>query len=485
MAGREDWKGGVRHRDLREWLALVEEMGQLRRIKGAGWEKDIGLATEVLRSREGAPAGLFGSVPGFPEGYRVLVNSFGTFERIALTLGLKHWESPRELLLEWRERQRHIELLPYRYVKDGPVMENVQTGKDVDLHQFPAPVWHEHDKGRYIGTGSVTITKDPDTDWFNLGTYRVMVHDKKTVGFYISPGKHGRIHRDKYFARGQRCPVVVICGEDPLLFAASGCELPNGVCEYDWAGGLRQRPFDVIKGPVTGLPIPAEAEIAIEGFSYPGRGKEEGPFGEFTGYYASGSREEPFIEVEAVYHRNDPIIVGRPPGKPPFEDAKMDAFIKSALLWDELEKAGVPDVTGVWGHLAGAVRMFWAISIKQRYAGHARQAGHVGAQGRTGAYLGRYVIVVDDDIDVTDLGDVVWALGTRSDPERSIDIIKRAWSGPLDPALPPGHKNYNSRAIIDACRPFEWKDDFPGIVASSPERFAEGKARWEKVLFPD
>lgn len=476
---------GLSYRDLRDWLRKVEEAGQLVKIEGADWKTDIGLATEVLRSYKDAPAGLFDRIEGYPPGYRVLVNAFGDFWRIAFTLGLPLSRDVRELLQLWRNKVKTLEPLSPKYVDDGPVMENVHMGDEVNILEFPAPIWHELDGGRYIGTGSMSITKDPDSNWVNLGTYRVMVHDEKHVGFYISPGKHGRIHRDKYFSRGQPCPAVVVCGEHPLLFAASGAEVPYGLSEYDWAGGVRGEPFEVIRGRITGLPIPADAEIALEGYAHPGDMRMEGPFGEFTGYYASSARPEPVMEVKAVYHRDDPIIIGRPPGKPPFEDAKMDAFMKSALLWDYLEKAGVPDVTGVWGHLAGAVRMLWSVSIKQRYPGHARQAGHVAAQCHGGAYLGRYVVVVDDDIDVTNLDEVIWAVCTRSDPERSIDIIRRAWSGPLDPALPPGEKHFNSRAVIDACRPFEWRNNFPLVCASSPDRFKEGMAKWSKALFPD
>jgi 4-hydroxy-3-polyprenylbenzoate decarboxylase len=151
--------------------------------------------------------------------------------------------------------------------------------------------------------------------------------------------------------------------------------------------------------------------------------------------------------------------------------------MRSALLWEEIEKAGVPDVTGVWCHEAGGSRLFVAVSIKQRYFGHSRQAMHIAAMCHTGAYLGRYVVVVDDDIDVTDLEQVIWAMCTRSDPERSIDFIKRAWSGPLDSAIRPEEKGFNSRALIDATRPWEWRDKFPKVNTPSPET---AKKAWDK-----
>jgi 4-hydroxy-3-polyprenylbenzoate decarboxylase len=152
------------------------------------------------------------------------------------------------------------------------------------------------------------------------------------------------------------------------------------------------------------------------------------------------------------------------------------------MIWDELEKVGIPGVTGVWCHEAGGGRLFNIVSIKQAYPGHARQAGHIAAQCHAGAYLGRYVIVVDDDIDPSNTFEVLWAIASRSDPAESIDIIKRAWSGPLDPRIEPGHKGHNSRAIIDACRPFEWMDKFPPVAESSPELRARTLEKWGHLL---
>jgi len=165
---------------------------------------------------------------------------------------------------------------------------------------FPTPRWHPLDGGRYIGTGSFDITRDPDDGWVNLGTYRVMVHDARRLGYYISPGKHGRLHRQKYFDRGQPCPVAMVFGSDPLLFLASCTEIPFGVSEYDWVGAIRGEPMQVTRGPGTGLPIPADAEIVVEGHASDQETLTEGPFGEWTGYYASDSRQEPVLTVEAL-----------------------------------------------------------------------------------------------------------------------------------------------------------------------------------------
>lgn len=471
-------KPNFRYEDLREWLDQLDTMDELRHVKNATWQEDIGLITEVVGHTRGAPAVLIDEIPGHAPGYRVLVNPFHSFKRIALTLGLPEDTDVWTALKAWRERITNARPIEPVEVEEGPVLENVLLDDEVDVLKFPTPLWHEADGGRYIGTASADITRDPDSGWINLGTYRVMVHDKNRVGFYISPGKHGRIHREKYFAKGEPCPLAVAIGMNPLLYLASCSEVPPNVSEYAWAGGIRGEPVKVIRGRVTGLPIPADAEIVLEGFAYPNDKLMEGPFGEWTGYYASASREEPVLHVKAIYHRNQPIIVGSPPNRPPDEQSHYRAFMRSALMWEEIEKAGVPDVTGVWCHEAGGSRLFVAVSIKQRYFGHSRQAMHIAAMCHTGAYLGRYVVVVDDDIDVTNLEQVIWAMCTRADPERSIDFIKRAWSGPLDSAIRPDEKGFNSRALIDATRPWEWRDKFPKVNAPSPAVEKKAREKW-------
>ncbi len=467
-----------KYKDLRDWVTQVDGMGELQCVKNATWQEDIGMITEVVGHTRGSPAVLIDEIPGHAPGERVLVNSFYSLRRLELTLGLPTDADVWTALRLWRERIRDAKPVEPTLVEDGPVLENVLTGDDVDVLKFPTPIWHEADGGRYLGTASADITRDPDSGWVNLGTYRVMVHDKNRVGFYISPGKHGRIHREKYFERGEPAPLAVAVGLNPLLFLSSCTEVPPNVSEYAWAGGIRGEPLRVIKGRVTGLPIPADAEIVLEGYAYPNEKLVEGPFGEWTGYYASASREEPVMQVKAIYHRNDPIVVGSPPNRPPDEQSYYRAFMRSALVWEDMERAGVPDVTGVWCHEAGGSRLFVAVSIKQRYFGHSRQAMHVAAMCHAGAYLGRYVVVVDDDIDVTDLEQVIWAMCTRSDPERSIDLIKRAWSGPLDSAIRPGEKGYNSRALIDATRPWEWRDQFPAVSAPTPATAKKAREKW-------
>ena len=133
--------------------------------------------------------------------------------------------------------------------KRRPSAENQQTGGQVDITQFPAPLWHRDDGGKFIGTGNIVVMRDPDTGWVNSGTYRVQMHDAQTLGLYISPGKHGRMIRDKYWARGQSCPVAVCVGQDPLLLLLGGLEVDYGKNEFDVAGAIRRKPLEVITAP--------------------------------------------------------------------------------------------------------------------------------------------------------------------------------------------------------------------------------------------
>lgn len=472
-------------RDTREWLERVDRIGQLRVVQGASWESEIGEITEMLDHNEGSPAVIFDEVPGYPAGFRVLVNSNGTPQRQAVTLSLAESEGDHDGLFRfWRSVLEDHQPVAPRVVESGPILENVLEGDDVDLWKFPTPIWHPLDGGRFIGTASMNIIPDPDSDWVNFGTYRNQIFERDQMGVYISPGKHGKLIRQKYFERGQPCPIAVVVGADPLLFMASCAEgIPYGMSEYAWAGGVRGEPIDVVIGKHTGIPIPANAEIVIEGFMYPDETHQEGPYGEWMGYYASGEHQTPIIHVKAIYHRNDPIILGCPQGKPPHEDNRFLAYLKSALIENQLRHAGVPKVTGVWCPPESGNRMMTVIAIEQSYPGHATQALMVGSQTGTSAYAGRIAVVVDPDIDITNLTDVMWAVMTRCDPARDVTIVNRAWSGPLDPAIHPDQRGFNSRLLIDATIPWEWKERFAPPTVTGAETRARTE-QWGWILDP-
>lgn len=474
------------HKDLRQFIDRVEALGELKTVLGADWNLEIGGITEYAQHRRNGPAVLFDEIRDYPAGHRVFINGMGSANRSALALGLPTGNGYKELLPMWKKEAGKIKPIPPKFVNDGPLLENVKRGDQVDMLSFPTPLWHELDGGRYLGTGCAIIIRDPDTDWVNLGTYRVMLKDSKRLGLYISPGKHGRIMREKYFSRGQKMPVAMSFGHDPSIFLASSVELPYGLCEYDYVGGIKGEAVEVIRGPVTGLPLPATGELVVEGFIEPDEVDEEGPFGEWTGYYGSGQRKEPMMRVEAVYYRNNPIILGSPPGKPPAELTAYRSLMRSALIWEQVEGAGVPDVSGVWAHEVGGSRLLVAIGIHTRYNGHARQAAHAAMSCHAGAYAGRLIVVVDDDIDVTSLDDVMWAVCTRCDPAEDLDLVKKSWSTPLDPRVTPEQRERkdftNSRLIIDATRPFEWRSEFPPVAEMSAEMRERIEREWGEFL---
>ncbi|MBI2918969.1 MAG: UbiD family decarboxylase [Chloroflexi bacterium] len=470
-------------KDLRDWLQQVEAMGELRSIEGAHWDLEIGALTGLAQRQTDGPALLFDDIPGYPRGYRVLTLPTRSPSRIALTLGLPTTytindiiQALREKVGEWMDRSKAF---PPQQVESGPIFENVHQGTDVDLLKFPVPRWQEKDGGRYIGTGDVVVTRDPDSGAINLGVYRMMLHDRRSASLNIEPGKHGRLNLEKWHAKGQPCPVAVCLGQDPLLFRVAAMPVPLGVNEYCYTGAVRGEPVEVVNEPVTGLPVPADAEIVIAGWVHPGVEKLEGPFGEALGYYSTEAESEPVLEVEAVYHRNSPILLGSPMDRPPHENSFFAALMDSALLHNALVRAGVPDVKGVWSP-EGMTRLILVVSIKQRYPGHARQAGLLLSQ-MCGGGGGRYVIVVDDDIDPTNVRDVLWALATRSDPEKGIEIVRRVLTTGLDPMMrrPVSREAYyKTQAVIEACKPFEWMHDFAEPISYSPELLERVQKRW-------
>lgn len=467
---------------LRRWLADMDALGELRVVEGVDAETSIGLVSEMLHHTEESPAVLFDDIPGYPRGWRVLVNSLGNRRRLASTLGLPTDIGTLELVDAWKGFLDDVVPLPTRSVEAGPITENVMRGEEVDLLRFPTPLWHPEDGGPFIGTGCGVITRGRDDGVVNMGAYRVQLYDASTTGLYISPGKHGRLHRDGYFSNGEDMPAVIVAGLDPIQFMASGLEIPNGVSELEWVGGVLGAPIETIDGEVTGLPIPAHAEIAIEGFLRHDRTRDEGPFGEWTGYYASTARPEPVFEVKAVYYRNNPILLGCPPEKPPYEGQRFQQYGRSANLKRQITQAGIPGVTAAWTHSVGGCRLFNIVAINQLYQGHSRQVGTVAAQVGQANYLGRIVVVVDDDIDITDLHEVIWAVSTRADPARDTIILTGALSGPLDPAIHPDNKTTNSRMIIDATRPWEWRDRFPPAIGPSTEVKNFTRETWSWVM---
>jgi UbiD family decarboxylase len=471
------------YKDLRDFIGLVDGIGALRRIDGADPRFEIGGITEVAAGAPDQPALLFDNIKGFPKGFRVFSNATTSAQRAALALGLDHSLRPIDALKAWKDRRTKLKMLPPIEVKNAPFMQNVQEGKNVDLGRFPVPTWHKKDGGPYIGSGSLVVTGDPDTDWVNASIYRVQVHGPNRVTVQFDHlGRHGAIIAKKYWDVGKPCPVAIVNGQDPSLFISGFEYLPEGASEYDFAGAIKGEPIEIVRGPRTGLPIPAHAEIILEGTLLPPSEitLPEGPFGEFTGYYAADARPAPVMDVEAVYYRDDPILFGSPPLKPPRFHFGLP--FRAAAIWSNLEVVGVTDIVGAWQHVS---QLMTVIALKQRYAGHAKRAAMIaGAQ----SYMGRIVVVVDEDVDPSNLADVMWAVTTRCEPSEAVDIVRNAWSSSLDPRIPPEARaigaTSHSKMLIDACKPFAWKDSYPPSSSLLPSEAAEIEEKWQHVLFP-
>jgi UbiD family decarboxylase len=472
---------------LRAHIEAIEKFGELRTVRGAHWDLELGGIAELSYRMDPPPALLFDEIVGYPAGMRVLTGSTGSPRRLGRTLRLGDdlddvgvVDALRGKPSQWASAATDF---PVDVVADAPVLANEIPVQRVNLLDFPVPRWHEHDGGRFIGTGCFVVTSDPETGAHNGGCYRMEVADEgRTATIAAVPGKHGAQNIQRWFDREGRAPVTISFGHDPLLLVLGGTEVPRGISELEYAGAVLGERVPVVSGPGTGLPIPAGSEFAVEGWLRPDHLREEGPFGEWTGYYSGKRRPNLAMEITRLYHRDDPIMLGAPPGKPPHDYSYMRTVMKSAMIHDELAASGVPGVLKAWAHESGGGRLFIAVSLSQRYPGHARQVAYLAAQCPAAAYMNRYVVAVDDDVDPADLDQVIWAMSTRSDPAQDIEVMKRTWGSKLDPLVEEGSPTYNSRAIIDACRPFERLDTFPRVARSDPEFLDSVARRWRDVL---
>jgi UbiD family decarboxylase len=371
--------------------------------------------------------------------------------------------------------------------KKARVNEIIETGVHVDVTKFPAPRMWPLDGGRYIGTADAVITQDPETGRVNLGTYRQMVQSPNQVGFYASPGKDAGLDRERYWAQGKPAPVAACYGIDPLLFLVAATSFPKDVSEYEFFGGINGAPIEVFKSDVTGLMLPANAEIIVEGFSYPNKTAEEGPFGEFTGYYGRPGGPTPYIDIKAVRYKKNPILTSALMADGASNECGlMWSMAKAAKVWTDLDALGVPGVKGVWSPPEAAGWGMTVVSIEQRYAGHAAQVGALAAQCMGGAYFTKYIVVVDDDVDPSNMQEVIWAIVTRSRPAESIDILRETWSTYLDPSLnPPEIRPWGSKCVINACMQFKYINSFSPRTLLKKEVYEAVCARWKALGFKD
>lgn len=474
---------------MRDYLDRIRRSGLVRDISGADPHLEIGTLTEVVAFSNAPSALLFDHIKGYPNGQRLATNLYCSEQLQAIALGLPDDRTGIDVVRAWRERSKSIGLIPPRVVTDGPVRENVDRGDDVNLDRFAIPFWHEHDGGRFFGTGDLVITRDPEEHWVNLAPYRAQFHDRRTLGLMISRGHHGYIHFEKFWAAGEDAPVAIVAGQDPDTYAAACLPLAWGTSEYDWAGGLRGEPIDVIMEPTTGLPIPATAEIVAIGW-VPSPEKErmqEGPFGECTGYYTETGLNL-VVHVHEVWYRNEAILQGSPTMH---GSSKMHALggeiFSSAIIWESVERE-VPGVAGVYSlyQPCQAGSFLVAIAITQRYPGHAKQAALAALASHGAVFMNKAIVVVDDDINPADLNDVIFAITTRCNPVEDIDIIRGIPGLMLDPRIAPERRavgdSTTSTMLINACRPWSMRKDYPRVNVVSKALRDEALAKWNHIL---
>jgi UbiD family decarboxylase len=477
---------GVAWKDLREWIGLVEAGGLLKRIGvPVDLDEELSAITFMATRQESAPALLFENIKDGAPGMSVLTNMLGaSTARYALAMGFDANLSTREMILATRGVMKRRIAPKLIAKKDALVNEVVRTGAEIDVTAFPSPKFWPGDGGRYIGTGDITLTRDPVTRRINVGCYRQMVQSRDRVSLYCSPGKHGRLDREAWWRRGEPCEVVAAYGVDPVLFMVAAQVFGAGDSEFDSAGGIMGRAVELTEAEFVDLPIPAHCEIAIEGILHPGEFAPEGPLGEFTGYYGGTRGPQPVIEVKAVHHRRDPILTAALMATyPSCEIGAYYAIMRSARIWDDLEGIGVPGIAGVYAHPAAASG--WGmvvVSLRQLYAGHVAQVLALAAQCPAAAYYTKWVIAVDDDVDPTDFNQVMWALSTRCNPSDDIDLLRKTWSTGLDPSkVVVAERPYGSKALIDACKPHCHLDAFPKRTLLRKEVYTRVAQRWQEL----
>jgi len=471
-------------KDLRGWIETCEKEGELKRIKAeVDWNLELShIAT--FNERKRGPALLFENVKGYD--IPVVISSFSTSKRMAITLGMPTTYSMCNLSREWMRIIIKGLIKPVE-VKDGPVMEEVIEGEKVNLFDFPAPQFYPQDGGRFIGTAAFLITQDPETGWTNLGTYRMQILDEKSTGVQIIKGKHADFMLEKYKKMGKMMPAAAVIGCDPINFLVSSAMISAETDEYDIIGALRGEPVEVIKSDLTGLKLPANAEIILEGEIDPVNFKPEGPFGEYTGYYSGKAKwglPKTWLNVKRILRRKKPVFLATTVGLPIGDIHMVQSLNRTASLWTDLETMKVPGIQSVYIPPESTGR-FWAIvSVKTMYPGHANHVGNAVISTTTGHYGLKGVIVVDADIPADDMAGIWWSLAVRYNPVQDTEIIKRGRSTPLDPSLPIDARDIVSRIIMDATIPYEWKEK-PLLITMDEETEKRALSRWQEYGFAE
>ena len=429
--------------DLRGWIDVLRKDGELHEVDAeVSIDFEIGTIMRLAQGPGTGPAMLFNNLKGYNKPTnrcrRIFGSALNNNRRIAMMLGLEPDTHARDLVKLGRTILQ--DSIPPRIVKTGACKENVVTGKDVDLAELPAPHWNRLDGGRYLITYAGVVTKDPTTNVMNVGIYRGMVTGRDTIPILMWRAQHIGHHVTEWRARGAKeMPIAVAIGWEPSMGFCAGSPVPKGICEYDVMGAIRGEPVDLVKCETNDLYVPASAEIVIEGMlgleedTY----QMEGPYAEFTGYFAGDRSPKPTIRVTAITHRNDPILRGTIEGCMPgsySENAMISSIFRSSTAWNVLDRAGVPGIVDVWGPPVQA-SINLNVAIKQSYRGQAKQVANA-LWGSSAAHVRyKHVTVVDDDIDIHDYAAVDWAIAYRVNAgENDIVIMPATFGLGLDPS---------------------------------------------------
>ena len=478
----------MRFRDLRDFVALLEERDELRRVR-TQVSPDLEITEIADRTVKSAgPALLFENVIGYET--PVLINAFGTHRRMAWALGVddldKVAEKVRKVLGLLQgpptglvDKMRTLGDLvgiartQPKTVAQGPCQEVVLTGEDADLNALPAIKCWPMDAGRFI-TLPLVISRDPETGRRNVGIYRMQIYDGQTAGMHWQTHKVGAHHYRVAEEEGQqRLEVAVAIGGDPATVWTGALPLPPDMDEIGVSGLIRGAPVEMVKCKTIDLEAPAHAEFVLEGYVVPGELRSEGPFGDHTGYY-SPADEYPVFHLTAITHRRDPIYLTTMVGRPPTEDYFMGKAAVRLML--PALQMTLPEVIDINMPAEGVFHNLVLVSIKKEYPGHARKVMH-GLWGLGLMMLAKTIIVVDHFVDVQNLSEVAWRVTNNIDPAKDVTFAE----GPvddLDHASPT--PKYGSKMGIDATikgpadgRSREWPPDI--VMSEEIKRLVDRK----------
>lgn len=440
--------------DVGEFVEKLEKAGELRRIK-TQVDADLEIA-EILRRvmYSNGPALLFENVKNHD--MPVLGNAFGSLKRLEIGLETSDFTEIGQRIVDMTkmdipvglfdkikklpELAKMTDIAP-KLQKSGPVTELFDDSPSFE--KLPIlKTWHK-DAGRFITLGLVA-TKHPDTGIRNLGVYRMQVLDKTHAIMHWQKHKRGAHHYDMKKDAGQKIEVAVVIGADPATVYSAVAPVPEGLDKYLFAGIVRKTGIKTIKCKTVDLEAPANAEIVLEGYVDPSDIRMEGPFGDHTGYYTP-PEPYPVFTLTGIMRRQKPIYLTTIVGKPILEDAFIGKVIERSFL--PLIRMFQPEVVDFSMPAAGWFQGMAIISIKKRYPGQARKV-MMGLWGLGQLALTKIFIVVDDDVNVHDMDDVIWAVTTRADAARDVMIVDHTPTDTLDPASP--LLNLGSKLGIDA-----------------------------------